>query len=429
MKILFMDYSHLPLPDANGNCIEKLRKTLIKKNVQSDVLSFRLDRKIPRVTRDQYGVIYTADTWMRLSFTGRSTGESLARIIVRSSIAIPLKIVHALCGGQYAKDEVFTPFECALYKQKLEYLCRTQKYDWVVAVSNPYCIHRIGATSDLSGARLALYYLDPHSFNSMLSPKTLQHRLNEEIKVCAKADLIFAALEHREDWNTSALSMFLNKTNFIPYPNLSPFEGERACATIKKMTDILDVVYLGALNDEFRQPKAMLELFEKMQVYASNFRLIIVGSRCGTQVSEQLNKAKSILKDRLIISPPVPFPQAMDLLRRSDAVINLGNKMKNQMPSKLLDYIAAGKPIINISPNRPCNTHPYIARYPLAVQFYNDELVDAAGLEAAAEKVVDFVVENRGKSLSWAEVESTMSGFTSADVAKKMLHAMESAKK
>lgn len=65
----------------------------------------------------------------------------------------------------------------------------------------------------------------------------------------------------------------------------------------------------------------------------------------------------------------------------------------------------------------------------MAVQFYNDELADAVGLEAAAEKAVDFVVENRGKSLPWAEVESTMSGFTSADVAKKMLHAMDSAKK
>ena len=142
-----------------------------------------------------------------------------------------------------------------------------------------------------------------------------------------------------------------------------------------------------------------------------------------------LDEAQKTLENSLVISPSVPFPQAMDLLRRSDAVINLGNKMKNQMPSKLLDYIAAGKPIINISPNRPCNTHPYIARYPMAVQFYNDELADASGLEAAAEKAVDFVVENRGKSLSWAEVESTMSGFTSADVAKKMLHAMDSAKK
>ena len=63
------------------------------------------------------------------------------------------------------------------------------------------------------------------------------------------------------------------------------------------------------------------------------------------------------------------------------------------------------------------------------MQFYDDELADEVGLEAAAEKAVDFVVENRGKSLSWAEVESAMSGFTSADAAKKMLHAMESAAK
>lgn len=428
MKILFVDYRHVPAPDAIGNCVQKIRGQLASAGVSSDVLSFKLTRNVPDVLSDEYGSLYTAATWMSLSYTGRSLGFPAWRVLLRSFIAVPVKLFHKAIS-LHGEEETFAPAACKNMRRTLERLCRENCYDWVVAVSLPYCIHKLAAAADLNGAHLALYYFDPFTFNATFSEANTNYRLKEELKTCAKAELIFASLEHEGDWRGTALSQYVDKVVFLPYPNLVPYDGKLEAAKLHLDSGHVNVLYLGTLYDGVRTPDVMLRLFEKMHEECADVRLYIVGSCGGQCVTRMLDEAQKTLENSLVISPSVPFPQAMDLLRRSDAVINLGNKMKNQMPSKLLDYIAAGKPIINISPNRPCNTHPYIARYPMAVQFYNDELADASGLEAAAEKAVDFVVENRGKSLSWAEVESTMSGFTSADVAKKMLHAMDSAKK
>lgn len=426
MKILFIDYRHVPAPDAIGNCVQKIRGQLALLGVSSDVLSFKLTRNVPDVLSDEYGSLYTAATWMSLSYTGRSLGFPAWRVFLRSFIAVPVKLFHKAIST-HGEEETFAPAACKKMRRTLEQLCRENCYDWVIAVSLPYCIHKLAAAADLNGARLALYYFDPFTYNATFSEANMNYRLEDELKTCARAELIFASLEHEGDWCGTALSRFADKVVFLPYPNLAPYDGQLEAAKLPLDSGHINLLYLGTLYDGVRTPDVMLRLFEKMHEKCADVRLYIVGSCGGQRVTRMLDEAHGTLGDSLVISSPVPFPQAMELLRRSDAVLNLGNKMKNQMPSKLLDYIAAGKPIINISPNRPCNTRPYIARYPMALQFYDDELADTASLEAAAEKATDFIIENRGKSLPWAEIQSAMSGFTSADVTEKMLRAMESA--
>ena len=65
MKILFVDGQHLPKPDANGNCVQKLREQLHKFSVNSDVLTFAFGSKGIQDEADEYGKIYTVNLLMK----------------------------------------------------------------------------------------------------------------------------------------------------------------------------------------------------------------------------------------------------------------------------------------------------------------------------------------------------------------------------
>ena len=59
--------------------------------------------------------------------------------------------------------------------------------------------------------------------------------------------------------------------------------------------------------------------------------------------------------------------------QKADILINIGNKEFNLLPSKLIDYVSMGKPIINISQIENCATLPYMAKYPIGLQLFEEK--------------------------------------------------------
>lgn len=398
MKLLFVDFQHPPQPNANGNCVETLRCRLKARGVASDVLTFCLEGRLPLQRQDQAGMVYISSTWAKWMTAGRGSGKAGWQIALRVPAVLLTRIAHRIISGPYtSREKSFSWRACGKFRKKLEQICQQNKYDWVVAVSSPYCMHEIVCKADLSGSHLALYYLDPYSAHTLFALENYDQRMREELITVGKAHAVFVPLEHELDWRSSPLSQYINKVRFLPYPNLWPRREKIAAPQIFMDPTEINLVYLGALHDEVRHPQAMLALFAEMLVLEPRLRLFVVGYKSGTQVKAQLAKAQQHLGDRLVCENAVTFPQAIDLIEQADCAVNLGNWMKNQMPSKLLDYIAAGKPVLNISHNRPCNTAPYIERYPWALQCYEDELERKEERQKQAQSAVDFVLAHYGK--------------------------------
>lgn len=425
VRILFFDYQHYPAPDANGNCVQMLRQQLGEMGISSDVLAFKTSRKMPAYQTDANGSIYLEPVWATQRRIRPVNGVWNCSAILHIPVAIAARVAHRLLSDRYTvQEKVFSWKACTRLCKKLSRLCRKNDYDWVVAVSGPYCVHEIAAHADLKQAKLALYYLDPYSAHALFSQENRNARLQQELQTLDKADVVFASLEHEPDWRASELSRYIGKVHFLPYPNLKPHDRTVLNEENEKGKNI-DLLYMGALHDKVRYPQAMFLLFERMLALEPCLRLSVVGYKSGAIVKQQLAEARQRLGDRLICEGPVPFLQAMEQIQQADCVINLGNCMKNQMPSKLLDYIAEGKAILNISHNRPCNTAPYIERYPWALQFYEQELKKEKDLQNAAENAVTFVRGHRGKCLTWESVQDAMAGFTAQDVAQQFFAALQ----
>ena len=57
-----------------------------------------------------------------------------------------------------------------------------------------------------------------------------------------------------------------------------------------------------------------------------------------------------IANGTLLLEPPRPYKQCLQALARADMVVNIQPATRSQVPSKLYDYLAINRPILNITP-------------------------------------------------------------------------------
>ena len=101
--------------------------------------------------------------------------------------------------------------------------------------------------------------------------------------------------------------------------------------------------------------------------------------------------------------------------------INLGNRCTNQTPSKIFDYISAGKPIVNIHPLENDTAKRYLERYPLALNILEKESLDPQDVKAFA----DFCEANYQKSVDFNTVQTLYEGMTPKRVAEQFIQQIE----
>lgn len=101
--------------------------------------------------------------------------------------------------------------------------------------------------------------------------------------------------------------------------------------------------FAGMFYPDIRNPKLFLDYLSKID---KDFRFIVY-----TRYTDLLTGYKDILKERLIIKEPIQRLELIEELKKMDFLINIKNaNCPNQIPSKLIDYRIANRPILDINP-------------------------------------------------------------------------------
>jgi len=108
-------------------------------------------------------------------------------------------------------------------------------------------------------------------------------------------------------------------------------------------------------------------------------------------------QTKAVLGEQFEQPGPVPAETARTMQAQADVLLNLGNAVDNQLPSKLFDYFAAGKPVLHLCVIENDPALPYLARYPLALVLHQ-------GQADAADILHRWLGEVCGKQLPFGEV-------------------------
>ena len=127
------------------------------------------------------------------------------------------------------------------------------------------------------------------------------------------------------------------------------------------------IVYVGTLYGSIRRPDFLLALFAQLRrvLAQQSLELHVYGDvrDCAACFEPFLREEKP----SVFLHGMVARSQALQAMADASILVNLGNDTAYQLPSKILEYLAVGRPILNIASHLQDSSTAFLANYPLAV--------------------------------------------------------------
>lgn len=143
------------------------------------------------------------------------------------------------------------------------------------------------------------------------------------------------------------------------------------------------IVYLGTLYPGLREPGFLLALFDAARAAAPerDLELHFYGDAGGCAPVLEHHRAAS--GGRVQLHGMVSRAEALEAMRGADVLVNLGNETAFQLPSKVVEYAAAGKPVVNIASHDEDSAVAFFRDYPLALNVVAAGAAPSPGQAAA----------------------------------------------
>lgn len=270
---------------------------------------------------------------------------------------------------------------------------------------------------------------DPFSFMEQAAPNNdlIYGRLNRwfEKRAFLHADGISVTTDGTREIYNRLYPECAEKITVIP-PLLSPLPDPAPLGLFASNDGTTRLVFIGTLYRNLRRPDYLLRLFSAMLELRPAFdcELHLIGDT--HECREILAAHQQRLGHRLAVHAPVNRNIAARAMRDADVLVNLGNETAFQLPSKLVEYAATGKRIVNISSLAADSSTAFLADYPQALCLQDQ------GSVPSAEQVLTFSAfcENRGcQELDASALSSLLQPFTLKIVSQRYSQLFESSLK
>ena len=304
------------------------------------------------------------------------------------------------------------PARQALCQKQTEQLDRTHHYDAVVAVAAPYYAAFALADARIGGKK-AVWQMDPYTANQQARQNG--GALERELHLYERMDRLFITQLMQPDYQQGPFAPFAAKTQVLDFPCLIP--AEETSLPPRQPGSPLRCVFAGNLYPGVRTPEFALALFQALDL--EQVQLVFVGG--GWQQFPGLAQTwQQKLGDRLVLTGQVSPQEARRQVAGADVLLNLGNSVANQLPSKIFELFGSGKPVLNLAriPDDPAL--PYFARYPLACTVQEAE---GCGPEICA-RVKRFLADTAGQRLPFAQAAERFASNTPGAVAQALLDGL-----
>lgn len=153
------------------------------------------------------------------------------------------------------------------------------------------------------------------------------------------------------------------------------------------------VIFAGSLSAGVRDPSAALEIFCGLEDVAHLDMYVMGPGR------DLVQPTSSEHPDAVSLLDAVPASEMAYLLAKADCLLSMGNTTSDQKPSKVVEYMATGKPILHICSIADDPVRGDVASYPLGCVIEAGE-----DMVCARETVREFLERTRGEKMAFDEV-------------------------
>ena len=282
-------------------------------------------------------------------------------------------------------------WEINAYYQQLVALYEKYHIDTVIAVSDNFVsqLAMLKFKERYQNVKWIALILDPYHdlfvYYKYKLIKCLWKKANErkELEIYKKADYLLFSIEM---YNHVIEIYDIDKNKIFPLYftlNKDLSDGSFSCDE-----NVSSLVYAGGFYKEIRNPEFALSSLSLV----ANMRLTMYLHKgdCDDIVER-------FLSNRILRKCVVGRKEYIDILKyKCDILVNVGNKSSLQAPSKMLELLSTGKPIINFSFSKD-SQYEMIEKYPLGINIMDQD-------KDAPYKITEFCKRMKGKKMQFEEI-------------------------
>lgn len=350
----------------------------------------------------RHDIPFADEAAMEKALEGGAAGSSPLPLRL-ARLAVQPKAV----GAAWRQFVLHAPRRVTAARAALERLDAEQHFDVICAVCAPYRAAFALESADVRTKKV-LWQLDPYAANRSYNAPGGYAREKQLLDAMSAAFVTPA--DGRDYAPDGPLAACRGKVHVLGFPVMTGPVPDTAAGTPRRC------VFCGTLHRGIREPGRALALFAALN--APDWALHLVGPGQETFQTE-IEQARRTLSGRLVTGGPVPREQAAALQAGAEVLLSLGNVMDNQLPSKLFEYFAAGKPVLHIAETENDPALPYLARYPLALV-----LLPGEDIAEQAERLRRWLADVTGRRVPYAEVTALYQGFTPQGTAREFLNGI-----
>ena len=344
-KILCVIEGYSGLTEANAICLSNIQNYWKSNEIQVDFISIEKERTIV-----PEGIIPCFIPQKKIYSKLLRNGIKLFNIPIKRPFLVHIitdQIRQQLNSGDYCGIlTVVNPIESAEAVAAIKKECNS-----IIAILYEF---------DPASNR----YKNPHSiFEKWWKARSIKW----ECKVYKEFDKIIHLKTHKHHFESEIFSELYYKTVYLDVPAFIP-RAEKEITEREKKNQNLVLLYAGAFYPKLRNPQRMISIIKKIATKASIEVKIFTGNNMFHSVQEMIGDSSSIILNHYINQNELRIE-----FDNCDIFLDLGNLESDYLPSKTIQYIGEGKPIIHFCPDREDVTIDYLKKYPLSLIIYEQD--------------------------------------------------------
>jgi len=382
-KILIICYDYLPLETPNSfrwssiaeywanrgykiSVISIWKPGLQREELINDVHVCRVGGNFTETIRNWFMRAYQLEKINRV--------KAVHNISIKQKIFLLLKLFH----DRTWKKIYWPDFACLWFfpaLKKANKLMEEHNIKQIISVSIPFTAHLVGRTlkNKHPMTNLVADISDPFCFlksmpiNNHLVYSTINKIV--ERKTFRDANAISVLTESIQKRYSELFPESKNKI-FINPNLLSCNVNNEKNVPLFPIDEKIRLVFTGTLNKKIRSAEYLLIVFKLLMETKISKRLGLHFFGEIGDCLEQFIHYNYLIDKNIFIHGVVSRKKAIQAMHSADILINIGNKNPYQEPSKVIEYISTGKPIINIMTIRKDSSAILLEKYPAAVNIF-----------------------------------------------------------
>ncbi len=259
-------------------------------------------------------------------------------------------------------------------------LLEQNDYDGLISSSLPFTDHLVGLRAKRACPRIPwlVDVGDPFCFltETPLNNSRLYRRLNlrAEQRVFAAADAISVTTEQTRKIYADLFPDSQEQMNVIG-PLIRQMGGGDDSPPLFSDDDRIRLAFIGTLYPTIRSPEPLLRVFDRLMQTELRDRLELHFFGPVERCEQFFRPFQSVINRSLFLHGQVSHATARQAMNEADCLVNLGNTTTYQLPSKVVEYANAKKPVLNFARTDEDSSVKFFMGYPACFVVTSD-LVD-----------------------------------------------------